>query len=169
MQDTQKFFSLIAFLLSLLFLIPSSVQAKQLNNKEALEGLSEVRTVYDVRTTRPVALLSFLKGIEFNHKSLIEEGVKPSLRIVFISGAVQFISSKPSEDIEFNYSETLPKIKKQISRLINLGVKMEACARSTAAFKVDNDTLYPGIKPVRAGFVSLMGWQAQGYSLIPIY
>ncbi|WP_024850225.1 DsrE family protein [Hydrogenovibrio kuenenii] len=156
-------------LLSLVSLMPLSAQAQELDNKEALQGITEIHTLYDVRKSNPNVMLAYLKGIETNHKNLLKEGVKPNLRVVFISSAVKFITTKPSEEVEFQHAEVLPKIKAQIARLINLGVKMEACSAATAYFKVDNDTLYPGIKPVRSGFLSVMGWQAQGYALVPVY
>lgn len=156
-------------LLGLVALMPLSAQAEELNNKEALQGITEIHTLYDVRKSNPNVMLAYLKGIESNHKNLLKEGVKPTLRVVFISSAVQFITSKPSEEVEHLHGDTLPKIKAQIARLSDLGVKMEACSTATAYFKVDNDTLYPGIKPVRSGFLSVMGWQAQGYSLVPVY
>lgn len=158
-----------SLLLTLVVLIPFSAQAQELNNKEALKGISEIHTLYDVRKSNPSVMLSYLKGIESNHQNLLKEGVKPNLRVVFISSAVKFITTKPSEDVELEHGHVLPKIKAQIARLVDLGVKMEACSAATAYFKVDNDTLYPGIKPVRSGFLSVMGWQAQGYSLVPVY
>jgi intracellular sulfur oxidation DsrE/DsrF family protein len=46
---------------------------------------------------------------------------------------------------------------------------MEACSVATRLFGVDNGTLLDGIKPVGNTFVSLTGYQAQGYANIPIY
>jgi len=149
--------------------LTAQAAASDLNNKASLKGLSEIYTLYDVRKANPKAMLSYLKGIESNYNNLIKENVKPHFRIIFISSAVQFITTHPSDIIEMEYSDTLKNIAKQITRLKNIGVKMEACATAMAYFKVDNDTLLPGITPVRSGFIAVMGWQAQGYSLVPIY
>jgi len=46
---------------------------------------------------------------------------------------------------------------------------MESCSVATRLFKVDNASLLDGIKPVGNTFVSLTGYQAQGYANIPIY
>jgi hypothetical protein len=40
---------------------------------------------------------------------------------------------------------------------------------ATRLFSVDNATLLPGIEPVGNTFVSLIGYQAQGYATIPVY
>lgn len=146
-----------------------SLPAQALDNRDSLKGVSEVYTLYDVRKANPNVMLSYLKGIESNHRNLIKEKVTPHLRIIFISSAVQFITTQPSDEVEMQYGETLKGIAVQIERLRNLGVKMEACSTATAYFKVDNDTLLPGIQPVRSGFIAVMGWQTQGYALVPVY
>lgn len=161
----------MVMMLTLFSAITTSLHAAEppLNNKASLKGLSEIYTLYDVRKSNPNVMLSYLKGIESNYNNLIKENVTPHFRIIFISSAVQFITTQPSDSIEMEYGDTLNNISKQIARLKNIGVKMEACAAATAYFKVDNDTLLPGIKPVRSGFIAVMGWQAQGYSLVPVY
>lgn len=161
--------TVVTMILSSLMLIPSILQAAELNNQEALKGLSEIHTLYDIRKSNPSVMLAYLKGIETNHQNLIKENIKPNLRIIFISSAVQFITTHPSDAVALEHEETLKGIAEQIKRLIDIGVKMEVCGTATAYFKVDNDTLLPGIKPVRSGFLSVMGWQAQGYSLVPVY
>lgn len=165
-----KFF-LLVITLSLFSTHTLTTQAAEsgLNNKAALKGLTEIYTLYDIRKSNANAMLSYLKGIESNYNNLIKDGVKPHFRIIFISSAVQFITTEPSDTVEMEYSGTLKGISKQIARLKELGVKMEACATATAYFKVNNDSLLPGIKPVRSGFIAVMGWQAQGYSLVPVY
>jgi intracellular sulfur oxidation DsrE/DsrF family protein len=161
--------TLATVMLSAFWLLPATAQASQLNNEEALKGITEINTIYDIRKSDPRVMLSYLKGIESNHKNLLKENVKPNLRIIFIASAVKFITTKPSENVELEYSESLKGIAEQIQRLIDIGVSMEVCAAATAYYKVDNATLLPGIKPVRSGFIAVMAWQAQGYSLVPVY
>jgi intracellular sulfur oxidation DsrE/DsrF family protein len=161
--------SVTSLLLWACTLLPGAAQAQELDNKDALQGLTEIHTLYDIRKPDPKIMLIYLKGIESNHANLLKEGVTPHLRIIFISSAVKFITSKPSQEVEIEHGETLQRIKEQIARLLDLGVKMEACSSATAYFKVDNDSLFPGIKPVRSGFLSVMGWQAQGHALVPVY
>ncbi|MDA3807340.1 MAG: DsrE family protein [Thiomicrorhabdus sp.] len=160
---------LSTLLLSTFWLLPATAHSAELNNQAALKGITEIHTLYDIRKSHPKVMLAYLKGIETNYENLLKENVKPNLRIIFISSAVKFITTKPSETVEMEHGEALKGIAIQIQRLIDIGVKMEVCAAATAYFKVDNATLLPGIKPVRSGFISVMGWQAQGYSLVPVY
>jgi intracellular sulfur oxidation DsrE/DsrF family protein len=167
MKTIQSTLFAVTAMFMLLVSLPS--QAAQLNNHAALKGVDEVHVLYDVRKSNPKALLAYLGFIETNRKYLEEEGVKPHQRIVFISASLQFITTQPSDEVALEHEETLAKIAKQVERLNQLGVKMEACGTAAAFFNVDVDTLLPGIQPVRSGFLSLMGWQKQGYQIIPVY
>ncbi len=146
-----------------------SAQASELNNQAALAGIQEIKVIYDVRKANPQLLLAYLKGIESNRNNLVLEGVKATQRIIFIADAVKYITSKPSDEVSLEHGDLLAKIAEQIKRLKSLGVEMEVCSAATAAYKIDNATILPEIKVVRSGFLSVMGWQAQGYQLVPVY
>ena len=57
----------------------------------------------------------------------------------------------------------------QVKELNKLGVRQEICAIATKAFKVPNETVLPGLTLVGDGFISLIGWQTQGYKLVPLF
>jgi intracellular sulfur oxidation DsrE/DsrF family protein len=143
--------------------------AAPLTNQVALNNVEHVKAIYDVRKSHPTPLLGYLKAIETNVTNLKKEGVSFDLQMIFISKAVTFITTEPEETLAMEHGETLEQIAQQIARLQSLGIQMEACGGATAYFNVDNDTLLPGIEPVRSGFISLMGWQAKGYGLITVY
>jgi len=77
--------------------------------------------------------------------------------------------SKDREAMDLTDFEYLDRVAAQLDDLRSQGVRMEACSVATRLFKVDNATLLDGIKPVGNTFVSLTGYQAQGYANIPIY
>lgn len=143
--------------------------AAELDNAEAVRGLETVRAVYDVRKSNPKALAAYLKAIVGNHANLLKEGVKPDLRMVFIAEAVKFITTEPTPEIALEHEATLKDIAATIAELDRLGVKMEVCGGATRAYGVDNDTLLPQLKAVRSGFIAIMGYQSQGYALVPVY
>jgi hypothetical protein len=43
------------------------------------------------------------------------------------------------------------------------------CSVATRVFGIDNNTILSGMKPVSDGFISLIGYQAQGYHLVPVF
>ena len=100
--------------------------------------------------------------------SLTKQGVKPDVILAFRGLSVRLIS-KDREQIQLEEHVHLDKIAEQLADLSNQGVRMEACSVATRLFKIDNKSLLDGIKPVGNTFVSLTGYQAQGYANIPIY
>ena len=149
--------------------LPRAASAESLDNAQALKGIETVRAVYDVRKSNPKALSAYLKAILGNHADLLDEGVKPDLRLVFIAESVKFITTEPTPEIAFEHEATLAEIAKSITELDRLGVKMEVCGGATRALGVDNATLLPELEPVRSGFIAIMGYQTQGYALVPVY
>lgn len=149
--------------------VAPTVAAENLHNRAAIDGLENVKAVYDVRKSNPNALDMYLKAIITNVENLEKEAVQADLVMVFISHSVKFINTAPALETEADYGEALASIRQSIETLQDLGVRMEACNGATRAFNVDNDTLLPGVEPVRSGFISLMGYQNNGYALIPVY
>jgi intracellular sulfur oxidation DsrE/DsrF family protein len=43
------------------------------------------------------------------------------------------------------------------------------CSIATKVFGIDNATLFPEMTVIGDGFVSLIGYQAQGYGLVPVF
>ncbi|WP_026333145.1 DsrE family protein [Thioalkalivibrio sp. ALM2T] len=158
---------LVALLLSLG--LGSTATAEGLDNREATQGIETMRAVYDMRKSDPNVMLAYLRGIATNHENLIKEGVEPDLRMVFIAEAVKFITTDPEPEIAIDHGDTLEEIAKAIDRLDELGVKMEVCGAATRAYGVDNDKVLEPIQPVRSGFIAVMGYQNQGYALVPVY
>lgn len=89
--------------------------------------------------------------------------------LVFIGETVKYLSTKPDEAFEMENEEDLISIQKSIKTLASLGVRMEVCAVATKVFNVDNSTIPKEMNVIADGFISLIGWQTQGYKLVPIF
>jgi len=89
--------------------------------------------------------------------------------IVYIGPTVRFLSTKPDDELELEQGDALKAIAEQVKELNKLGVRQEICAIATKVFKVPNETVLPGLTLVGDGFISLIGWQTQGYKLIPLF
>ncbi|WP_019626281.1 DsrE family protein [Thioalkalivibrio sp. ALJT] len=149
--------------------LSAKAQAEGLDNREATQGIETMRAVYDVRQSDPDVMLAYLRGIASNHENLLKEGVEPDLRMVFIAAAVKFITTDPQPEVAIDHGDTLEEIAQAVDRLGELGVKMEVCAAATRAYGVNNDTILEPINVVRSGFIAVMGYQNQGYALVPVY
>lgn len=163
-----RFLQVVGLAMAALVVAPT-IAAENLHNRDAIDGRENIKAVYDVRKSSPEALDMYLKAIITNVENLEKEEVEDELVMVFISHAVKFINTEPSLETEADHGDALESIAESVETLQDLGVRMEACNGATRAFDVDNDTLLPGIEPVRSGFISLMGYQNNGYALIPVY
>jgi intracellular sulfur oxidation DsrE/DsrF family protein len=63
----------------------------------------------------------------------------------------------------------LDEIAGTISEMSKDGIKLEICLVAASLLGVDPASVLPDIKHVDNGFISLIGWQTNGYSLVPVY
>jgi intracellular sulfur oxidation DsrE/DsrF family protein len=138
------------------------------DDAKALEGVEQGRVVFDINISEPTKLPLYLMVIDETISDLERQGVKPEVILAFRGEAVKLVSTD-HEAIELTDLEHVEKAAAQLAALQKRGVRMEACSVATRLFGVDNATLLPGIAPVGNTFVSLIGYQAQGYATIPIY
>ncbi len=135
---------------------------------KALEGVETGRVVFDLNNSDPEGLALYLMVIRETHEDFTDQGVEPDIILTFRGLAVTMVS-EDRERFELTQFEHLDAIEEHIAALREKGVRMEACSVATRLFDVDHGELLPGIEPVRNTFVSLTGYQAQGYAVIPIY
>ena len=139
------------------------------NDEDALQGVKTGKVIFDINMAEPKKMTLYLMVIRQTVDDLKRQGVKPDVILAFRGLSVRLISTN-RENIEMEDEIHLDKIAEQLADLNRqAGVKMEACSVATRLFNVNNESLLDGIKPVGNTFVSLTGYQAQGYANIPIY
>lgn len=155
-------------LLPLLVFSFSVSAAERPNDADALKGVQKGKVVFDVNMAEARKMTLYLSVIRQTVDDLLRQGVEPDVILAFRGLSVKLIT-KDREETELTDYEYLDKIASQLADLQKQGVRMEACSVATKLFRVDNATLLDGIKPVGNTFVSLTGYNAQGYASIPIY
>lgn len=150
-------------------LLPAQAATAPINDAAALQGVKEGKGVFliDFSDARKTAF--YLEIIKGTHAGLIRQGVKPSFVIVYIGPTVRFLTTAPDGELELEQGDALKAIAGRVKELDQLGVRQEICAIATKVFKVPNETVLPGLTLVGDGFISLIGWQTQGYKLIPLF
>ena len=152
----------------MLALCTTSVLADKPSDAAALRGVQHGKVVFDINAADAKRLNLYLAVIRETHDDLKRQGVQPDIILAFRGLAVSLVSTD-RERFELTEFEHLDHVADQIANLRQLGVRMEGCSIATRIFQVDNTTLLQGITPVGNTFVSLTGYQAQGYAVIPIY
>lgn len=154
--------------LSVLLAAHSGFAAPKPDDADALRNVAQGKVLFDINMADPKKMTLYLSVIRETVDDLRRQGVKPDVILAFRGLSVRLIS-RDREPMELADFDHLDRIAEQLTDLREQGVRMEACSVATRLFKVDNDTLLDGIKPVGNTFVSLTGYQAQGYANIPIY
>lgn len=164
-------FQRILILCMLLFvpLLPAQAATAPINDAAALQGVKEGKGIFLIDFSDPKKTAFYLEIIRGTHAGLTRQGVKPRFVVVYIGPTVRFLSSKPDDELELEQGDALKAIAKQVTELNKLGVRQEICAIATRVFKVPNETILPGLTLVGDGFISLIGWQTQGYKLVPLF
>lgn len=156
--------------LALMMLLGSfSVAVAEINDAAALGDLKQGKGVFLVDIGEPGKLAFYLKAIEGTYQGMKGQGVTPDFILVYIGPSVKYLSTKPDEDLVFEHQDALERIAESVAALGELGVRQEICAVATRAFAIDNGALLPALTLIGDGFISLIGWQAQGYHLVPVF
>ena len=154
--------TLLAFVL---LAATSIVSAKE---SEALKGVKSVKAIFDVRVANPKAADIQLKLIHQTYQQLVAENKQPVCVVSFMGPAVKLIS-KNREGFAGEDQKSLDEIAETISRMAKDGFRVEICLFAARLFGVDAASILPEIKKVENGWISLIGYQAQGYSLVAAY
>ena len=77
--------------------------------------------------------------------------------------------SKNKEGFSPEQQTFIDEIAGIISVMSKDGIKLEICIFAAKALGVDPTSILPEIKHVGNGWISLIGYQASGYALIPAY
>jgi intracellular sulfur oxidation DsrE/DsrF family protein len=160
---------LIGFLI-LIGLTPlTAASEKAINDSASLGNMKTGKGVFLVDIGDPKKLNFYLEVIQGTHKGMVAQGVQPDFILVYIGPSVQYLTTAPSEHVEEEAGGVLMDIESNVAKLAALGVRQEVCAVATRVFGIDNDTVFDGMTLVGDGFISLIGWQEQGYRLVPVF
>ena len=144
-----------------------NVQANDLQNKAALEGVTNSNAVFDI-SPGGERLLGQLNVIHKTYEQLVAFGQNPKFILAFRGGATKFVTTGDkyvsSKDLKIK-----KKIQQKIKDINELGAKMELCGIAAKGNKVDEGDFLPGIEVVANGYISVIGYQSKGYKLVPIY
>jgi len=138
---------------------------------EEYEGMTSVKStkiVFDERESNPKATALHLKLVHQTYKDLAAMKKEPAIVVVFMGPSVKLVS-KNREGFSTEDNKSLDEIANTISAMSKDGIKSEICLVAVKFFNVDPASVLPEIKLVGNGWISATVYQAQGYSLVPVY
>jgi len=152
------------------FIVLFAVLPAQAEEYDALKGLKSIKTVFDVRVGAPKSAAVYLDLILQTYRDGNIRGVtgQPEFAVVFIGPAVKLISTD-TKGFPPENQEHIANIARIVTEMAREGFKLEICGYAARLLGVDPATILPEIKQVENGWISLIGYQAQGYALVPAY
>jgi intracellular sulfur oxidation DsrE/DsrF family protein len=162
--------STILALVFLMGLVSTSAVSFAGQEGDALKGLKSIKAIFDFRTGNMKVASVMLDAIHETYKGKDIRAVsdKPEFMVVFLGPSVKLITNV-REGLSTEDVQMLEAIKERISAMAKDGIKLEICLFAARMFGVDPATVYPEIMQMENGVVSLIGYQAKGFSLVPIY
>ncbi len=158
-------------LFAMLMLASTLLHAEDLtiNDHAALGDMKVGKAVFLVDIGDAKKLNFYLEVIQGTYKGMKDQDVEPDFVLVYIGPSVKYLTTSPSADTGKDAGGVLLEIESNVDALAALGVRQEICAVATRVFGIDNNTILPGLTLVGDGFISLIGYQAQGYHLVPVF
>lgn len=160
---------MVAILVVFSLTVGMDAWAGQVTDAAALKGVKQGKGIFLIDLDSPQKTALYLNIIKDTHESMIAQKTKPDFIVVFIGPTVRFLTAEPDVALGAKPQESLASIAASIKALKAKGVKMEVCQVATTFFKVPTDSLLPELTLINNGFISLIGYQAKGYGLIPIF
>lgn len=156
-----------SFLL-ILILAPGLVLAGKPTDSRAIAGMDKAKILWDVTLANPQGLISRLSVIEETHQDMVRQGLKPNMVFAFRGGAAGLIG-RDTDQLDIERAAEVRMLHDRIAQIQQLeGVHMEACAIATRRFNLSQEDLLPGITLVGNTFLSIMGYENQGFATIRI-
>ena len=137
---------------------------------ESLSGLKSVKAIFDVRAGNAKSAAMQLKLIHdtYKDKGIRAVSKKPSFIVAFMGPSVKLIS-KDKQGFSPEDQKSMDEIAQTVQAMAKDGIKLEVCDFAAKVFGVDPASILPEIKHVPNGWITLIGYQARGYSIVPVY
>lgn len=134
----------------------------------ALKGVTIGKVVWDISMANPETLALFLSVVRETYDDLARQNVKPEMVLAIHGVPVKFVRAN-RDDLPLETSPAVDKINDVLDDLAKRpGIRIEVCSIANRLFGVDNASIKPNHHVVGNTWVSLIGYQAQGYAVVPI-
>ena len=134
----------------------------------ALAGVTTGRVVWDVSMANPATLALFLSVVRETYDDLARQNVKPEMVLAIHGAPVRYVRTD-REDLPLDVAAAVDRVNEVLDDLAaRPGVRIEVCSIANRLFGVDNAAIKKNFHVVGNTWVSLIGYQAQGYAIVPI-
>ncbi|MDW7710877.1 MAG: DsrE family protein [Deferrisomatales bacterium] len=135
----------------------------------ALQGLERLDVVFDVAQGNPAAANVVFWAVRdvYQAEEVRALPEKPRVVVAFRGPAVRLLSTK-REGVTREDAEAMDRFAATLREMKKDGVRLEVCLYAVQVLGVDPASLLPEVDRVTNGFVSVVGYQNQGYAVVAI-
>lgn len=149
-----------------LFAVPS-VSGTNFDNSRSLKGLKQAQVYFDVSLKDDKLLVLRMELVDRTVKQMEEAGLDVNGVVGFRGGASRFITQNDHYVLEEEVSNKR-KIQDWVKRLSSKGIAVEQCAIAAEILDIPTKDFLPEVTVVGNAYISLVGYQAKGYSVVPM-
>ena len=137
------------------------------DNSNALAGLNTAKVYFDVSLKDDNLLVFRMELLDKTIKQMEDAGLDVSGVVGFRGGASRFITRDDHYVLEEEI-DNKKKIQQWVREFAERGIVVEQCAIAAEILDIPQQDFIPEVKIVGNGYISLVGYQAQGYSVVPM-
>jgi len=164
----KKIAQVLFFLLFHAIFAQLSFSAEVDSNVNALTGGKEIKAYFDITVAESAKLLTQLQIIETTYSQLVASGYTPRFVVGIRGKASNFFTKKD----DYVLDKDIP-LKKQIASRVEQfnahGFRIEECRFAADMQEIPVTDFLSQVVVVDNGYISMISYQSQGYSLVPIY
>ena len=149
-----------------LFAVPS-VSGTNFDNSRSLKGLKQAQVYFDVSLKDDKLLVLRMELVDRTVKQMEEAGLEVNGVVGFRGGASRFITQNDHYVLEEEVSNKR-KIQDWVKRFSSKGIAIEQCAIAAEILNIPTKDFLPEVTVVGNAYISLVGYQAKGYSVVPM-
>jgi intracellular sulfur oxidation DsrE/DsrF family protein len=145
----------------------SAAAASNQDNGSALKGLKTARVYFDVSLKDDNLLVFRMELLDKTIKQMEDAGLEVSSVVGFRGGASRFITKDDHYVLEEEISNK-KKIQEWVKQFSERGIVIEQCSIAADINDIPHNDFMEEVTVVGNGYISLVGYQAQGFSVVPM-
>lgn len=145
----------------------TAVAASNQDNGKALSGLQAAKVYFDVSLKDDNLLAFRMELLDKTITQMEDAGLEVSTVVGFRGGASRFITRDEHYVLEEEISNK-KKIQQWVKQLSERGIVIEQCSIAADINDIPHEDFMEEVTVVGNGYISLVGYQAQGYSVVPM-
>ena len=146
--------------------VPAAATSNQ-HNGGAINGLTTALVYFDVSLKDDNLLVFRMELLDKTIKQMEDAGLEVRSVVGFRGGASRFITKDEHYVLEEEISNK-KKIQGWVKQFSERGIVIEQCSIAADIHDIPHEDFMEEVTVVGNGYISLVGYQAQGYSVVPM-